>query len=145
MFFLLRQIKFVSLVALYLPGHVPKILEYPGRESSTKGHPKNPTLCPGVHLCRADIPLMRQKKGIKLFFNRIKVFFSVKPLLTGMLLPHFPTSPFFVTSGFVAKPLGIPWYLLVELPRELNLFFSPTTSLSLPFRPLRLISSSKCF
>lgn len=27
---------------------------------------------------------------------------------------------------FMTKLLGIPGYLLVQLPRELNLFFSPT-------------------
>lgn len=126
---LLRQIQFMTLVALYLPDHVPKILEYPAKESpSPSPGPKNPTLWPGVHLCEADIPQMRQEEGIKLFWMELRDFFFVYKNTSyrdgAATLSHFFLLCHF-WMGFVAKPLGIPWYLLVQLPRELNLFFSP--------------------
>lgn len=120
-FSLLRQIKFVPLVAL---GTFLKSWNILGGiiQSRTPQKPHR------IHLCEADTPQMGQGEGIQLFSMELRDFFAVKTLFTGMVLPHFPSLS--LLDGLCGKAAGNSMVPFSTVAQGIKSIFLPTTSLS---------------
>lgn len=127
--FLGKCLRTISFVALYLPGHIPKIWNILGGNHT--GHPKIPTPSPGVHLGEAGIPQMRQEEGIELFLMELRGFFGCKNTFHrdgAATLSHC----FFLSllDGVCGKTPGNSMVPFSTVAQGIKSVFLPTTSLS---------------